>query len=61
VAADEGNEAVVKFLLATGKADVNSKDAEDDRTPLLWAAEGGYEAVVNLLLDAAVVGGQERV
>jgi ankyrin repeat protein len=35
-------------LLLEAKADINSKD-EDGRTPLSWAAEKGYEAVVRLL------------
>ena len=42
---------MVKLLLETGKADVEWKD-ENDRTPLLWAIEGGHEAVVKLLLKA---------
>jgi len=44
-----GHEAVVKLLLATGKADVDSKDNEG-QTPLSWAALLGHEAVVKLLL-----------
>jgi hypothetical protein len=45
-----GHEAVVKLLLATGKAEVDSKDTEYGRTPLSWAAENGHEAIVKLLL-----------
>jgi len=41
-------DAVVKLLLATGKANVDSKD-ENGQTPLSWAAENGHEAVVKLL------------
>ena len=41
---------MVKLLLETGKADVDWKD-EEGRTPLLWAVEGGHEAVVKRLLD----------
>jgi ankyrin repeat domain-containing protein 50 len=47
-AAEKGHEAVVKLLLATGKADVDSKD-RDGQTPLSWAAQKGHEAVVKLL------------
>ncbi|OCK75162.1 hypothetical protein K432DRAFT_467098, partial [Lepidopterella palustris CBS 459.81] len=42
-AAENGNEAVVKLLLETGKVDVDSKD-KDGQTPLSWAAEKGHEA-----------------
>ncbi|KAM6529647.1 hypothetical protein FALCPG4_007776 [Fusarium falciforme] len=38
------------LLLATGKADVDTKD-RDGWTPLSYAAENGHEAVVGLLLD----------
>jgi Ankyrin repeats (3 copies) len=48
-AAEKGHEAVVKLLLETGKADVDSKDTEHGRTPLSWAAANGHEAVVKLL------------
>src|SRR2546423_7590982 len=41
-AAENGHEAVVKLLLATGKADVDSKD-NYGQTPLLWAAKKGHE------------------
>ncbi|KAL8364870.1 hypothetical protein RB595_003921 [Gaeumannomyces hyphopodioides] len=64
-AAENGHEAVVKLLLATGKfvpvlkhfgrllatsgVKIDSKD-RNGRTPLSWAAENGHEAVVKLLL-----------
>ncbi|KAL8366316.1 hypothetical protein RB595_004877 [Gaeumannomyces hyphopodioides] len=48
-AAENGHEAVVELLLATGKVDVDSKD-EQGRTPLSWAAANGHEAVIKLLL-----------
>src|ERR1700722_7725409 len=52
LAAERGDEAVVKLLLETGKADVDSKDRYDGgRTPLWWAVERGYETVVKLLLE----------
>ncbi|KAK4034502.1 ankyrin repeat-containing domain protein, partial [Parachaetomium inaequale] len=50
-AAWSGHEAVVKMLLNTGKADVDSKD-NDGQTPLRWAAENGQEAVVKMLRDS---------
>ena len=40
---------IVKLLLVGG-ADVESKDRPCGRTPLLWAAVKGHEAVVKLLL-----------
>jgi len=49
-AAEVGQEKVVKLLLETGKADVNSKD-KSGRTPLSWASERGHEDVVKVLLE----------
>ena len=49
-AAWNGHEAVVKMLLDTEKADVNSKD-NYGWTPLSWAAKNGHEAVVKMLLN----------
>ncbi|GKZ35264.1 hypothetical protein AbraIFM66950_005858 [Aspergillus brasiliensis] len=43
---------VVKSILATGKANINSKDSEYDQPPLSWAAERGHVEVVKLLLGA---------
>jgi ankyrin repeat protein len=51
--AERGHEAVVKLLLEKG-AELESKDTEYSRTPLLWAAEKGHEAVVKLLLEKDV-------
>ncbi|KAL9062687.1 MAG: hypothetical protein Q9157_008713, partial [Trypethelium eluteriae] len=48
-AAEWGHEAVVRMLLETGKADIESKD-KFGQTPLSWAAERGQEAVVRVLL-----------
>ena len=45
-----GHEAVVKLLLEKG-AELETKDKDYGRTPLLWAAENGHEAVVKLLLE----------
>ena len=45
---------MVKLLLDTGKVDVNSKD-NYGRTPLLFAASRGREAVVKLLVDTGKV------
>ena len=45
---------MVKLLLETSKANVDSKD-KDNRAPLLWAAKGGYETVVMLLLATGKV------
>ena len=44
-----GVEAIVKLLLDTGKVEADSKD-NFGQTPLSWAAQGGHEAVVKLLL-----------
>ena len=52
--ASNGNEAVVKLLLDTGKVDVDSKDYRG-QTPLSWAAENGHEGIVKLLLDTGKV------
>ena len=45
---ENGREVVVKLLLKTGKADVDSKDNEG-RTLLMFAAEHSHEVVVKLL------------
>lgn len=47
-AAGEGNEAMVRFLLARGST-VDSSD-HTGRDPLSWAAERGHEIIVGLLL-----------
>jgi len=50
VAAQGGNEAVVRALMEAG-ADVN-KATDYGSTPLFWAAQNGHEAVAQLLKDA---------
>ncbi|RYC81153.1 hypothetical protein BFJ63_vAg15952 [Fusarium oxysporum f. sp. narcissi] len=45
----QGQEAIVKLLLATEGVDVNLKD-DYGRTPLSWASENGHEEIVKLLL-----------
>ncbi|KAH0565547.1 hypothetical protein GP486_001060 [Trichoglossum hirsutum] len=46
---EKGHEAVVKLLLATQKAGMDSKDSDWGRTPLSFAAENGHEVMVRLL------------
>ncbi|RYO82031.1 hypothetical protein DL762_006805 [Monosporascus cannonballus] len=50
-AAARGHADVVRLLL-DGGADVNSKD-NDGQTPLSWAAQSGYEAIVKQLQSKA--------
>ena len=49
LAAEQGNEAIVKLLLESGSA-TKSRD-KTGRTPLGLAARNGHEAVVKILLD----------
>ena len=51
----DNNVGLVKILLNTQKVDVNVLDNTSRRTPLLWAAAGGYDMVVKLLLDTEKV------
>jgi ankyrin repeat protein len=46
---------VVQLLIATGEVDIDSND-KDNRTPLWWAAERGYETIVKLLIVTGRVG-----
>ncbi|KAL7957974.1 hypothetical protein V8C34DRAFT_305193 [Trichoderma compactum] len=53
-AAREGNGAVVRLLLDTGRVDVNRKDWSE-WTPLLLSSKNGHSTVVKLLLaDAGI-------
>jgi ankyrin repeat protein len=47
-----GHETVVNLLTSTNEAGVNLRD-RDGRTPLSYAAEGGHEGVVKLLLKSS--------
>ncbi|KAH8708394.1 ankyrin repeat protein, partial [Phaeosphaeriaceae sp. PMI808] len=53
-AARLGIATLVKLLLE-GEARVDLEDPWSGRTPLSWAAEGGHEAVVKLLLATGKV------
>jgi len=50
LAAEHGQESVVKFLVERNDVDANLKDKQG-RTPLSWAAGGGHAAVVKLLVE----------
>jgi ankyrin repeat protein len=50
-AAENGREAVVRLLLATGKVKIDAKD-NNGQTALSQAIEKGYEVIVKLLVDA---------
>ena len=54
LAARIGNEIVVRALLESGMAEVESKD-KSGQTPLSWAAMYGHKAVVKLLLETGKV------
>jgi hypothetical protein len=53
-ASKDGQETIVKRLLAMDKIEVGLKDGIG-RTPLSWAAENGHEGVVKLLLETGQV------
>jgi ankyrin repeat protein len=46
---------VVKLLLATGNIELDSKETEYGRTPLLWTTQNRHKAVVKLLLATGKV------
>jgi ankyrin repeat domain-containing protein 50 len=45
---------IVRFLIEKGGVDLDSKDNEYGRMPLLWAAENGHVDVVRLLREKVV-------
>jgi ankyrin repeat protein len=53
-AARNGQEAVVKLLIGTSKADLQTRDFQGS-TPLLLAADYGHDTVVKLLLETKKV------
>ena len=46
---NNGQERVVRLLIARSDVNINAKDNEG-RTPLSWAAENGHNGVVRLLI-----------
>ncbi|KAG9250891.1 ankyrin repeat-containing domain protein [Emericellopsis atlantica] len=50
LAAEQGNDDVMRMLLETGRVDADSRDVYG-RTPLSWAAEMGSLSTVQFLLD----------
>ena len=43
------------LLLRADRVDVDARDKEYDRSPLLWTAQKGHDAVVRMLLDTGKV------
>ncbi|KAJ5935168.1 hypothetical protein N7466_004715 [Penicillium verhagenii] len=50
-----GLEAVVEELLLEKDPDIESRDNTYDRTPISWAAYGGHEIIVRLLIQRGAV------
>ncbi|XP_797811.4 uncharacterized protein LOC593232 [Strongylocentrotus purpuratus] len=50
-AAKTGNLTQVRRILCAGRTDINCRDSERKGTPLFWAANGGHDEIVALLLD----------
>ncbi|KAK6956941.1 hypothetical protein Daesc_002223 [Daldinia eschscholtzii] len=46
-----GLEEVVEQLCNQGNLDIESRDTDDNQTPLMWAAQRGHDGIVRLLLD----------
>ena len=66
-AAENGQEAIVQYLITTGKAEVDSRDVVKrtprygcTRTPLSYAAENGHAAIVQQLLATRKVKSDSR-
>ncbi|PQE15529.1 ankyrin repeat protein [Rutstroemia sp. NJR-2017a WRK4] len=51
LAAEMGQAAVVEFLLATAKVDVNSWESKNSPRPIVIAAASGHVAIVKLLIE----------
>ena len=51
LAARKRHDAVGRLLLEHKDLDINSKDTENGKTPLLYAKEGGYKTMMRLLLE----------
>lgn len=52
-AARQGHKPLVKLLLANG-VEINTRDGELKKTPLMWAAGRGHKEIVKLLLERGV-------
>ena len=59
MAAEKGDEAIVKLLLETGKVDADSKD-NFGWTPLSCAARNRHKAIVKLLLNTGKVNADSK-
>ena len=51
IAAELGNTDLVKSLLSLRDLELNSKDRQNSRTPLMWAVRSGHAGIVELLLN----------
>jgi ankyrin repeat protein len=60
-ASEFGHTAAAKTLLKENGVEYDVQDTYYDQTPLSWAAEGGYDEIVGMLLDKEVeVDSQDR-
>nr|XP_054768059.1 uncharacterized protein LOC129275281 [Lytechinus pictus] len=50
-AAKAGNLTQVRRIVHGGRTDINCRDSEKKGTPLFWAANGGHDEIVTLLLN----------
>ena len=61
-AAYHGHAGIVELLLEREDIDVNMRDNKDNRmTPLIWAAVGGFEATLKVLLSHKDIAANGRV